>query len=384
MLDRHRELQLRRRKFDVLDQLPPKQVISLSLPLLPRQEESYVRAEQEGIFHLREMGQEVRIQHILELITRLKQICNADPQTGESGKFIDIRERLGVLTEEGHRALLFSQYTDDTFGVAAVARFLGDFRPLTYTGGMSGGDRDQMIQRFKTDVSHKALILSLKAGGVGLNLQEASYVFHVDRWWNPAVERQAEDRTHRMGQIVPVTVFKYTCERTIEERIQEVLAEKQQLFDQVIDDVSMDVASRLTGQELFGLFGLEPPIRGDSDQQARRSGLALEDRCASILTALDWSVERTPRSRDGGIDLIGTKVDEVGLEQTIYVQCKDHARPVSVEVVRELVGVLPVGRLIQPILAAPAGVTSDAARFASDRGVRIWDEAALLKLESRP
>ena len=216
LLARHQELQLRRRKSDVLDQLPPKQVIAVGIPLLPAQQQSYVRAEQEGVFRLRELGQTIRIDHVLELITRLKQICNADPETGESAKFLDIRERMTTLSEEGHRALLFSQYTDNSFGVGAVAAALEDFQPLTYTGGMSGPERDRVIQQFKSDSTHQALVLSLRAGGVGLNLQEASYVFHVDRWWNPAVERQAEDRTHRMGQIVPVTVFKYTCEGTIE------------------------------------------------------------------------------------------------------------------------------------------------------------------------
>jgi len=381
LLARHRELQLRRRKSDVLDQLPPKQVITIIIPLLPTQQESYIRAEQEGIFHLREMGQAVRIEHVLELITRLKQICNADPETGESAKFLDIRQRITTLAEEGHRALLFSQYTDESFGVSAIAAALKDFEPLIYTGGMSGEERDRVIQRFKSNSAHRALILSLRAGGLGLNLQEASYVFHVDRWWNPAVERQAEDRTHRMGQVVPVTVFKYTCEGTIEERIQNVLAEKQQLFDEIIDDVSLDVASRLTRDEIFGLFGLEAPATA-AERRVKRTGLELEERCANILRARGWSVEQTLRSRDGGIDLIATRIDEIGLEQRIYVQCKDHARAVGVEVVRELLGVIPAGSSIQAVLAAPAGVTADAARLARDRGVRIWDEATLLDLES--
>lgn len=381
LLARHRQLQLRRRKADVLEQLPPKQVITNIIPLLPTQQQSYIRAEQEGIFRLREMGQAVRIEHVLELITRLKQICNADPETGESAKFLDIRERITTLTEEGHRALLFSQYTDESFGVGAIAAALRDFEPLTYTGGMSGTERDSVIQRFKSNSTHRALILSLRAGGVGLNLQEASYVFHVDRWWNPAVERQAEDRTHRMGQTVPVTVFKYTCEGTIEERIQKVLSEKQQLFDEIIDDVSLDVASRLTRDEIFGLFGLEAPVSA-ADRRVKRTGLELEERCAIILRAKGWSVEKTPRSRDGGVDLIASRIDEIGLEQTIYLQCKDHARAVGVEIVRELLGVIPAGSSVQAVLAAPAGVTADAARLARERGVRIWDEAMLLDFES--
>ncbi len=112
------------------------------------------------------------------------------------------------------------------------------------------------------------------------------------------------------------------------------------------------------------------------------SGLELEVRCARILPAYGWLVKRTPRSREGGIDLIATKVDAVGIGQTIYVQCKDHTRPVGVEVVREFVGVLPVGKNIQLILVSPAGVTADAAWLAKQRDVKIWDEPALQDLES--
>ena len=267
LLERHKELQLRRRKSDVLSQLPPKQVITLSVQLPSRQRAAYVRAEREGIIALREQGAEIRIENVLALITRLKQICNVDPQSGESSKLNDIRERLSVLTEQGHRALLFSQYTDDRFGVGAAANALTDFDPITYSGDMSSAERDLMIQRFKSESDRKILILSLRAGGVGLNLQEASYVFHLDRWWNPAVERQAEDRSHRMGQLVPVTVFKYTCEETIEERIAQILTEKQKLFDDTIDDVSLDITTRLNRQEIFGLFGLESPAKAVSDRR---------------------------------------------------------------------------------------------------------------------
>ncbi len=383
LLARHAQLQLRRRKSDVLTQLPPKQVIDITLPLLPLQQESYTRAEREGIVELKAKGETIKVQHILELITRLKQICNSDPASDESAKLADVRERLRVLDEEGHRALLFSQYTDETFGVAAIARELAEFRPLTFTGGMSGAARDQAIREFKENPIHKILVLSLKAGGVGLNLQEASYVFHIDRWWNPAVERQAEDRSHRMGQLFPVTVFRYTCEGTIEERIQAILASKQQLFDDIIDDVSVDVASRLTSDELFGLFGLERPAGvGKSETTERSTGLDFEERCARVLEARGWRVQRTPRSHDGGVDLIASRVDEVGLERTVYVQCKDHARPAGVEVVRELIGILPVTQPAQAVLATRSGVTAEARLLADRRGVKIWDEEALMALES--
>lgn len=261
LLNRHRQLQLRRKKGDVLDDLPAKQTTEVFLPLRARQKESYDRAEREGIVYLKSLGAHVRVQHVLELIMRLKQICNADPETGHSSKLRDIRERLGRLVAQGHRALVFSQYTSVTFGVAAAASYLEAFNPLTLTGDMPQSERASIIERFKTTDAHKALILSLRVGGVGLNLQEASYVFHLDRWWNPAVEHQAEDRSHRFGQTAKVNVIKYSCTGTIEERIDAILKRKQDLFDQLIDDVSLNLSARLSSEEIFGLFGLDPSPR---------------------------------------------------------------------------------------------------------------------------
>ena len=254
--ERHRALQLRRRKRDVLADLPPKLETRLTIALHPDQRLSYDKAEREGIVYLKSLGADVGIQHVLELITRLKQICNADPRTGASSKLDDIGERLSVLATQGHKALVFSQYTSEASGVAAAARHLRAFDPLTLTGETPPEERTALVERFKAGEAHKALIVSLRAGGVGLNLQEASYVFHLDRWWNPAVERQAEDRTHRLGQTVKVNVVKYACEDTIEERIDRILERKQALFDRLVDDVSLNLSARLGRDELLGLFGL--------------------------------------------------------------------------------------------------------------------------------
>ncbi len=256
LLQRHRELQLRRKKADVLDDLPPKQVTKLTIGLNPKQRASYDKAEQDGIIYLKSLGAEVGILHVLELIIRLKQICNADPETGESSKLDDIKDRLEQLTSQGHKALVFSQYTNNVSGVAAAARYLREFNPLTLTGDTPQQERAAIIDRFKTHDEHKVMALSLRAGGLGLNLQEASYVFHLDRWWNPTIERQAEDRSHRIGQTVKVNVIKYSCVGTIEERIDQVLDRKQSLFDQLIDDVSLDLSTQMSREELFGLFGL--------------------------------------------------------------------------------------------------------------------------------
>ena len=256
---RHKELQLRRKKADVLAELPPKITVMIPIELGAAQRHSYDRAEREGIVHLRELGREVRVQHVLELISRLKQICNAEPATGESCKIEDIRSRVETLAAQGNRALVFSQYTRSSFGVDAVAAALGEFEPLTFTGSQSQEERREIINQFRRNDRHTVLVVSLRAGGVGLNLQEASYVFHLDRWWNPAVERQAEDRSHRYGQTVPVHVFKYSCVNTIEERIDRILERKQELFNELVDDVSIDLSTVLTSGELFSLFGLGSP-----------------------------------------------------------------------------------------------------------------------------
>jgi SNF2 family DNA or RNA helicase len=257
LFDLHASLQLRRRKADVLPQLPAKTVIPVLLELTERQRASYERAERDGIVRLQELGRDVRIEHVLELITRLKQICNFCPMTGESAKLDDLRERMATLVTEGERALVFSQYVDGRFGVHRIAASLSAFEPLTYTGGLSPHERERAVERFRVDHRHRALVLSLRAGGLGLNLQEASYVFHFDRWWNPAVERQAEDRTHRMGQDNPVFVYTYTCADTIEERVASILAAKRALFDEVVDTTSIDLETSLGLRELLALFGLQ-------------------------------------------------------------------------------------------------------------------------------
>ena len=259
LMRRHAEIQLRRRKADVLPDLPPKTVTHIALPLDGPQRESYERAERDGIVELQAAGTSFRIENVLELILRLKQICNFCPRTGRSAKLDDVRERLGTLEAEGHRALVFSQFTDSQYGARAIAGALQRFRPLLYTGDMDHVEREAVLQRFREQDAHRALVLSLRAGGLGLNLQNASYVFHFDRWWNPAVERQAEDRTHRLGQTMPVHVYTYTLEGTIEERIATILREKQILFDELVDGVSLDLRSALTARELLSLFGLAPP-----------------------------------------------------------------------------------------------------------------------------
>jgi hypothetical protein len=290
---------------------------------------------------------------------------------------------------EGHRALIFSQFTDSKYGVEAVAAEIASLRPLLYTGGLSLSQRDSVIREFKDDPQRKVLVLSLRAGGQGLNLQDASYVFHFDRWWNPAVERQAEDRAYRLGQTGPVHVYKYTLEGTIEERIDRILKDKQSLFDQLVDDISIDLKSKLTAEELFGLFGLTPPSqpkRGHGGPQstpnyAGMSGVEFEGHVKKVLEGKGWRVETTPRTRDGGIDLVARRQSEVGIEMTLYIQCKNHASPVGVEMVRALNGALPKQAVgLRGVLVCPSGFTADATAFAKERGLILWNRHDLFAL----
>lgn len=380
MLERHRQLQLRRTKAEVLAELPPKQIIKLPIDLHPRQMAAYRRAESEGIVQLRAHGDAIRITHILELILRLKQLCNFDPVSGESAKLTDIRARMRVLSEEGHRALVFSQFVD-RFGVETAVDWLQEFLPLAFTGSLDAAEREAVVRGFKEHKKHQALILSLRAGGFGLNLQEASYVFHLDRWWNPAVEHQAEDRAHRLGQQFPVTVYEYVCANTIEERIDQLITAKQALFDDLVDDVSLDINSALTRDEMFGLFGLEPP-----PTRQRGSGVtspALVTRCARFLRAHGWGIVEPP-ARLGRFDVLGCRaVDMLGFAQTLQIWCTDRSDEISADELRFVLANAR-GEKSGIVVASPAILSAEAANLAANAKIRIWDSRTIARFDFLP
>ena len=370
----HGELQLRRRKADVLTELPPKTVIRVPIELDERQRQAYEAVERAGRGELQELGERATVMNVLELITRLKQVCNFCPDSGESAKLDDLDGRMDALTASGHRALVFSQWTDGRNGVARIADGLRRFSPLTYTGAMGTGERDACIARFKEDPGHGALVLSLRAGGVGLNLQEASYVCHFDRWWNPAVENQATDRVHRMGQLNPVTAYCYVCTDTIEERIEQILDVKRALFQALVDGVSMDLGRALSPDDLFGLFGLQAPshLRGDPRRGSPDTAQAAYD----ALRHAGWTVRRRPRQVPSLIDLKAHRYDEVGLDEEIWIACAEGESPVNAELVRALAARLD-GRQPEGVIACVAGFTPAAQATASDLGIGLWGKQQL-------
>jgi SNF2 family DNA or RNA helicase len=247
---------LRRTKEQVLTQLPPKLFRDAELSLTAEQWEAYKRAEEDGVVHLNALGQQLTIQHVFELVLRLKQICNFDPATGASAKLDRLDADLEECAASGRKAIVFSQWVDT---IAKLRGRLKRFGPLEFHGRIPSAQRERVIERFREDPNATVLLMSYGAGSVGLNLQFASYVFLFDRWWNPAVEDQAINRAHRIGAAGPVTVTRFLALGTIEERIDRVLAEKRELFSAVFDDELAAPRTGLSRDEIFGLFNLRFP-----------------------------------------------------------------------------------------------------------------------------
>jgi len=248
---------LRRTKEQVLTELPPKMFRDADLELTPEQRETYRLAEEEGIFRLTAMGEGATIQHVFELVLRLKQICNFDTATGASSKLERLEADLEEVAGSGRKAIVFSQWVST---IKRLSKALRRFGPLEYHGQIPSSHRDGVIRQFREERSAHVILMSYGAGAVGLNLQFANYVFLFDRWWNPAVEDQAINRAHRIGTSGPTTVTRFLSLDTIEERIDHVLQEKRELFDTIFSGAKGPGKLGLTHNELFGLFAL--PGRG--------------------------------------------------------------------------------------------------------------------------
>jgi SNF2 family DNA or RNA helicase len=248
---------LRRTKDKVLTELPPKMFRDADVTLTSEQRETYRLAEDDGVLRLTEMGEAATIQHVFELVLRLKQICNFDPATGASAKLERLAADLEEIAASGQKALVFSQWVGT---LDELGRRLKEHHPLAYHGGVPTRRRDEVLREFKESPKRRLLLMSYGAGSVGLNLQFAQYVFLFDRWWNPAVEDQAINRVHRIGAAGPVTVTRFLAIATIEERINQILDEKREIFDTIFSDARPHRHSGLTREEIFGLFQLRSPL----------------------------------------------------------------------------------------------------------------------------
>jgi len=245
---------LRRTKDVVQSDMPPKVMRDLEVELTPAQRAAYTLAEDEGVVHLNELGDTVTVQHVFQLVMRLKQICNFDPLTGESAKLDQLLTDMEEVADSGQKAIVFSQWVEP---LQVIAKHLAPYGPLQYHGKIPQQERTPILDRFKNDPDCHVLLMSYGTGSVGLNLQFTNYVFLFDRWWNPAVEDQAINRAHRIGQRRPVTVTRFLSEDTIERRIADVLERKRQVFNELLANADKPTALGLSEDEIFGLFDIK-------------------------------------------------------------------------------------------------------------------------------
>ncbi|MBP3959702.1 DEAD/DEAH box helicase [Gemmata sp. G18] len=245
---------LRRTKDDVLTDMPPKMVRDLEVELTPAQRAAYSRAEDDGVVHLNELGATITVQHVFQLVMRLKQICNFDPLTGESAKLEQLLTDMEEVAESGRKAIIFSQWVEP---LEVLAKALSRYNPLQYHGKIPQNQRTPILDRFKADPDAHVLLMSYGTGSVGLNLQFTNYVFLFDRWWNPAVEDQAINRAHRLGQKHPVTVTRFLSGGTIEQRIADILDAKRQVFNDLLSQAEKPASLGLNEDEIFGLFDIK-------------------------------------------------------------------------------------------------------------------------------
>jgi SNF2 family DNA or RNA helicase len=260
---------LRRVKTDptVISDLPEKNEMTVRANLTAEQAALYKAVVDEMMAQIADAKGMKRKGAVLSALTRLKQVCNHPAhflsdgssvlKRGQhrSGKIGLVEDMLDSVLGDNEKALLFTQFRE--FGELVAPYFAERFGvqvPFLH-GGVSKGKRDEMVEKFQSDDGPPIMMLSLKAGGTGLNLTAANHVVHLDRWWNPAVENQATDRAFRIGQRKNVMVRKLLCVGTVEERIDSMLVSKQDLADLAVGTgeswvTEMDTAEL---QELFRL-----------------------------------------------------------------------------------------------------------------------------------
>jgi non-specific serine/threonine protein kinase len=258
---------LRRLKTDrnVIADLPDKTEVKAFCQLSRRQAALYQQAVKELREQLDDAEGIKRRGLVLAFLMRLKQICNHPSQwlgdgawaEDDSGKWARLRELGEVIAAKQEKALVFTQFREVT---APLASFLGGVfgRPgLVLHGETEVKKRKDLVKRFQEDESVPFFVLSLKAGGSGLNLTAASHVIHFDRWWNPAVENQATDRAFRIGQTKNVLVHKFLCRGTVEEKIDDLIESKKQLSQELLEGGAELNLTEMKDEELLRLVALD-------------------------------------------------------------------------------------------------------------------------------
>ena len=382
---------LRRRTDEVDIDLPDKSEQECEIELTKGQRQTYDIMEAERVVELNTKGDSITAAHIFALIRRLQQICNFDPLSGESAKLEQLLADLDEVRASNRKALVFSQFVDERYGLKRLAQRLAHDRygVLELHGQTKQNERDRIKMQFETDPEIQVLLVSYKVGGEGLNLQAANYVFLFDRWFNPAVEEQAVKRVHRIGQTNKVFIRKFFCEDTFEERILRILAQKHRLFQNIIDAACPEANSLgLTEEEIFSLFNLSVRPRKGARKSAQRVRVNLngmdpaqfEELAARLYEAQGFSVQRTGGSHDGGIDLLAERTS-AGARERVVVQCKHQQANVGRPVLQQLWGVVSSDQsFTRGDLVTSAGFTSEAEGFANSKRLTLIDRELLAKL----
>ncbi len=258
---------LRRLKSDkrVIADLPDKTELKAWCHLSPPQAALYQRAVKELTAALEESDGMQRKGLVLAYLMRFKQICNHPSQwlgdgawdADASGKFGRLRELVEVIAAKQEKLLVFTQFRETTEPLAAFLGSIFGRAGLILHGGTPVAKRRELVKRFQEDELTPFFVLSLKAGGAGLNLTAASHVIHFDRWWNPAVENQATDRAFRIGQQRNVLVHKFVCRGTVEDRIDQLIEAKQKLVQDVLEGSVELLLTEMSNRELLDLVKLD-------------------------------------------------------------------------------------------------------------------------------
>jgi non-specific serine/threonine protein kinase len=264
LIGRTRPFVLRRTKQLIASELPPKIEMDIPLELTTKQRVFYQRTVEE----VRGQVQEAYADHApaqariiaLTAILRLRQICLApalaSPTASDASPKLDfLAEQLAELRDEGHSALVFSQFTGYLDIIEKGLKEQG-FTCLRLDGSTPVPKRKQLVETFQHSAEPTVFLISLKAGGRGLNLTRATYVYHMDPWWNPAVENQASDRAHRIGQTEQVTITRLIMKHTIEEKMMALKEQKTQLYKAILEDGAGGGGSGLTREDFDFLLGL--------------------------------------------------------------------------------------------------------------------------------
>ncbi|MDE2929630.1 MAG: DEAD/DEAH box helicase, partial [Chloroflexota bacterium] len=276
-------IMLRRRQEDVLD-LPPVVEEELWLELTPEQRGAYDAAYAEAQDTVRELGESVTKVHVLAQLQKLKQLCNFDPKTDSSAKADFLVEHLRDVAPED-KILVFSQYPNASLPLLSD-RLQNDFQMLDiYHGGLSLRQRDDLRKMFEDDPRYRVLLMGLKAGGVGLNLQKAAnHVVLFDHWWNPATHKQALGRVLRIGQDKTVFTTPLFTRGTVEQEIYKKLQRKEKLFKAYVDDPSeaqKEVEQSLTLEDLLEVLDL--PLPEQRPRQEKMDSLDSQTKCNTLL-----------------------------------------------------------------------------------------------------